>query len=673
MGHVHLFAQRAVLCAAMLSMATGLLPAQEISPAPVLSAEDIGGRTGHPADWSSQHVIFTRNGSFEKMMAVRGDPRFVNSFLQRYAREQSSHALQPANTGLFGNGSSQYESFENQFSGKGIAAPLPESGPTPGNITTPPHPPSKHSKVDLSISLGPTVGMSIGETPAVYTYNYTTPTCSNLTATPSTIGDFVVYTINATPSVGAQANLIGITNLYTTGDGSGFCPGTGPSVLFSYAIGSGPSPLSPVPSLDGSKIAWIENRTTTASYLHITTWAPNEGTTAVWPAAVSGTFVNGSCTPVGSSCDDAIEYTASTYTGCPTAFIAGNGHSDLYVDYPSNSGFISANNGLLLHIKNIFSSTSAPVVDFCTVVNSTFEATPSSAMSGPVYDALLNKVFITDSEKIYSYTVNSSSASNFVPSTPPSYTFGNALSLYNYQTGAGPLLDAFNNFLYVFSTYDANGNTSVTQIPTSLTAGSGVAIQLGARSANSKQILFYGAFDNNYNNNGPANATSTLYTCGTDATATTQGLFSIKFVPATGVVNTTPAMSDNKNINPGNPTNGVCSPLTEFYDGTTDRLFVGMGQPASGGGANVVTMWNINTRLTSTATTPTASATGYPGGASGISADNNASSTAQAESIYFSTEQVGANSTAITATGFNVNAIYTDHTHFSQTGGIDGD
>src|ERR1700722_17766919 len=53
-----------------------------------------------------------------------------------------------------------------------------------------------------------------------------------------------------------------------------------------------------------------------------------------------------------------------------------------------------------------------------------------------------------------------------------------------------------------------------------------------------------------------------------------------------------------------------------------------------------------------------------PGGPSGISADNNASSTAQAESIYFSTEQVGANSTAITATGFNVNAIYTDHTHF---------
>ena len=465
-----------------------------------------------------------------------------------------------------------------------------------------------------------------------------------------------------------------MTNLYTDGAGTGYCSGTGPAFLFSYAIGTGGSPLSPVLSLDGSKIAWIENRTATNSYLHVTTWVANQGTTALWPAAVTGTFSNGTCTPAGSSCDFALAYTASTYPGCGVAYIAGNGHSDLYVNYSNNSGFISANNGLLYHIKNIFSSTASPSVDFCIPVNASFETAPSSAMSGPVYDQLLNEVFITDSEKIYAYNVNATATTpNFSAAATP-YTFGNAASNYNYPTGPGPLLDAFNGFIYVFSTYDASGGgaTSVTQLPTSL--ASATRVPLGNRSTNANQVLFYGAFDNNYFNNGPKSALSTLYSCGTDSTTTTQGLFAISFNAGTGVVNTTPAMSDNKNINPGAGP-GVCSPITEFYDGTNDRIFVGMGQPGANTGANVVTMWNVNTRLTSASATPTAITTRtYLGGTSGFAADNAATGTAEAESIYFSTEDAGSTSTPVPATTpYNVNGIYRDGTSFSQTGGLDND
>ena len=292
-------------------------------------------------------------------------------------------------------------------------------------------------------------------------------------------------------------------------------------------------------------------------------------------------------------------------------------------------------------------------------------------MSGPVYDPLLNEVFITDSEKIYAYTVN---AASFTAATTPSYTFA---SSYNYQTGPGPLLDAFNSYLYVFSTDDTAGGTSVTQIPTSL--GSGVRVALGGRSTNANHILFYGAFDNNYYNNGPKSAASTLYSCGTDSTTTAQDLFAISFNASTGVVNTTPAMSSNTNVNLGGHVNGLCSPITEFFDGTTDRIFVGMGMPGATTGSNVVTMWNVTNQLTNTSGTggsmPTykADATGYQGGTSGISADNNASGTPQAQSIYFSTEAVGAASTAVPGAGYNVNGIYTDNTTFSITGGLDGD
>ena len=491
----------------------------------------------------------------------------------------------------------------------------------------------------------------------------------------------MVYTINAAAAVGkpGQANLVGLTNLYTNGAGTGFCSGTNPSFLFSYAIGSGGSPLSPVLSLDGTKIAWIENRTATHAYLHITKWVANQGATATYPAAVSGLFSNGVCIPAASSCDFALDYTASTYSGCNTAFVAANGHSDLYVDYPSDTGFISANNGLLYHIKNIFNTTTSPSVDFCVPVNPAFEVTPGSAMSGPVYDPVLNEVFITDSEKIYAYIVNASASTlSFVPASPASYTYGNILSLYNYQTGPGPLLDMFNGYLYVFSGYDANGNTSVTQLPSSL--ASAVRVNLGPKSTNPNPMLFYGAFDNNYFTNGPKSALSTLYSCGTDSTTTNaQDLFAISFNPATGLANTTPAMSSNKNVNPGG-NNGLCSPITEFYDGTNDRIFVGMGQVGASSGANVVTMWNVNTQLTNTSgpggtmPTYTAEATNYMGGTSGTAADNNANGTAQAENVYFSTEQVGSASTAVPATTpYNVNGIYTDGTTFLVTGGLDHD
>ena len=95
-------------------------------------------------------------------------------------------------------------------------------------------------------------------------------------------------------------------------------------------------------------------------------------------------------------------------------------------------------------------------------------------------------------------------------------------------------------------------------------------------------------------------------------------------------------------------------------------------------------MWNINNQLTNTSgpggtlPTYTAEATGYEGGTSSMAADNNASGTAQAENIYFSTEEVGTAATNVAATGagttaYNVTGIYTNGTTFAQTAGLDND
>jgi hypothetical protein len=649
MGRVFRFAQPLAICAATFLMVAGTcvpnMRAQEALPTPAPYVPRLGG----PQDWSHQHVIYTLNGSVEDMLKLRDDPRFLHSIVLHYTREHRNQTAQPATAGSNEARSNQAGWNEAERDNDTLSPDL--SGdwfqPTPVDPIKFPTIPrrNKNTKVDWSMFLGPTAGLAIGETPAVYTYNYASPSCSTLGATPPVVGDFVVYTINATPGVGTQANLVGLTNLYTNNAGTGFCSGdTGPSFLFSYAIGSGGSPLSPVPSLDGTRVAWIES-TSTTSNLHVTIWAANDGGTATSPIKPTGVFTNGACVPAGDSCDEAINYTNASVTGCTTAYPAANTHSDIYVDYASDTAFVSANNGLLYHIKNIFSTTTSPSVDFCVPVNTTFETTPTAAMSGPLYDGLLNEVFITDSEKIYSYIVNASGSTvSFTPAA--SYLYGSTASNYNYPTGPGMMLDPYNGYVYVFSTYDKNSKTSVTQLPTSL--ASAALVQLGNKSTNTNQILFYGAFDNNYYTNGPKSAKSTLYSCGTAATTTTQSLYAIKFIATTGVANTTLAMSANTNVNPGGAANGVCSPITEFYDGTNDRIFVGMGQPGATTGANVVTMWNVTTQLTSATTTPTATATNYMGGTSGFAADNN-SSDAQAENVYFSTEDVGTISTTVAA------------------------
>ncbi|MGA2354306.1 MAG: hypothetical protein ABSG02_07410 [Terriglobales bacterium] len=670
MGWMLRAAKAGVFCFVIVFAISLAASAQENSSTPSLSS------LGGPQDWSNRHVIYTRNGSLEQMMLLRDDPRFVHDLYRHYSQEHRKDLAAALGLQLPEADQNQAEEadWDIGFRDVNVNGEQPDPGFQPWMIWDPMRPISrvknKHSKVDWAISLGPTGGTAVGESPAIYTANPSSPNCS---------ADFAIYTINAAPTVGKQANLIGLTNLYSDSAGAGFCSGTAPTFLFSYAIGTGGSALSPVPSYDGTKVAWIENRTAATSYLHVTKWVANQGATATAPVAVTGTFSNGACNPTTASCDFSVEYTAFTYPGCSTVYTAGNSHSDLYVDYASNTGFISANNGLLYHISNIFSNTTAPTVDFCIPVNTTFETAPSGAMSGPVYDPILNEVFVTDSEKIYAYVVNSAATTpNFAAASTPSYTFGRGSSNYGYPTGPGPLLDMFNGYVYVFSTYDAARKTSVTQIATSL--ASGTAVELGPISTNTIPMLFYGAFDNNYYNNGPKNSLSTLYSCGTDQTNTNwQDLFSISFNASTGVVNTTPAMSYNTNVNPGAAA-GLCSPITEFYDGTHDRIFVGMGQPASASGSNVVTMWNVNTRLTNTSGTGgtmptyTAEATGYLGGTSGISADNNVSADTEAESIYFSTEQLGTASTSVGATtAYNVNGIYTDGQTFSQTGGLDDD
>jgi hypothetical protein len=476
-------------------------------------------------------------------------------------------------------------------------------GRGPGEIPVPVSKPGKRFRVDWTMSLGPNGGMPIRETPAKYSFNLTTYSCAN---------DFAVYTINATPSA-TQANIVAFNNLYT-GTASSSCPNgpqtppttdyTQPTFMWSYRAGSSASHLSPTLSLDGTQVAFVENGN--PAYLDVLTWVAGQGTDATHPATPGS----------GGSSLIRLNYTTSSATGCNSS--AQNSNSSPYIDYGSGSAYIGANNGILYRISGVFSGS--PAVQYCVTVNA------GKDLTSPVYDEVSNQVFVSDGYSVYSYT-------------PGAAGFTAGASIAVASTSAtdpivlSPIVDTLNGFVYVFSAADSTNTYSiVSQMNVALTSQATAAI--GPRRT---QYILDGDFDNTYYTVGPKGGLGTLYACGTQTgSANRPALYALSFSAPKGILNSTPVMSNNININVASNPAGTCSPLLDFYDGSNDRLFVGAGNRNGTGGANLVTEWNTNTQLNSSSDTPTNSASGYWGGTSAFTVDN-INPAPQATSVYFGT------------------------------------
>src|SRR6202007_497360 len=114
-------------------------------------------------------------------------------------------------------------------------------------------------------------GVMLNQYPAKYTFDLTT-------SVPDCIHDHAVYPVNVAPAVGSQPNIIGFHMLY-----SGTVPNPGvcnpylhatpnpPSaeIYYSYAVGTGPVLTSPVISLDGLQIAFVETRRGSTPIFHV--------------------------------------------------------------------------------------------------------------------------------------------------------------------------------------------------------------------------------------------------------------------------------------------------------------------------------------------------------------------------------------------------------------------
>jgi hypothetical protein len=443
---------------------------------------------------------------------------------------------------------------------------------------------------DWSVSLG-TGRIQFGQFPAKWQSDPSLPvTVTNCTA------DYVVYALNVSGVTGGQPSIVGLNNLYA-GGANPLCGGAQPNFLFTYnttTVTNGRILTSPVLSLDGKKVAFVETSTvagTRTSVLHVLN-IPTSGThvTAVPSSAVPGG--------------------AMTST---TIAAASNTRSSPWVDYTSDTAYVGLDNGILYKITGVFKGTPTLVVTAPWPITINL----NSALTSPVLDNTTNNVFLgAGNGRLYSVNVK----------TP-----GVVTTIQVGRTGAlnpgildSAIFDATAKTLFAITSNDAvlTGAAVVQVDSSSLAVITRVLVGEGSTAGTSLN-LYDGDFDNNYFNSP---ATGHMLVCGTGAADTTPYRYLLGF-NASGVVQ--PGSSTQISTN----ANARCSPVTEYYNaniagGATDFFFWGVTRncPAFGNVGCVMALANEST-LTSAQVT---------GGSSGIIIDNNYVTKDGGSSIHFS-------------------------------------
>lgn len=455
----------------------------------------------------------------------------------------------------------------------------------------------KELQRDWSMSLG---GGPIGpwSSPAKFSFD--------INAAPDCTKDFVVFPTNNADFAGSTnglPTLIAFNNLYTGPGPSGICPtpaapAAQPSVLFAYNTATVPTGvsfanISPELSLDGTKVAFVENNTGGGSNyaaFHVLTWKAGEGTRTT-PA------LPGDCAS-GNSCMTTLVLSTTTSVQ----------HASPFIDYAHDTAYVA--DFLSLHkITPVFNGTPQEVSG---------NGWPVAIQGGgsPVYDSVSGRIFlVTNSGGSASFTVIDAASGSILKTVP--------LSVFSLSD---PIVDSTNQTVFIFYCASPSFHLTVEQFDTS----GNVLQKTAVGPVNGNLNVFMGDFDNQYYNNP---STGTLYFAG--AVNFIASLYGVGFTGTTMNSSASGPLQLSTNTSTSIPT-----PLTEIYNpnlvGSPDRLFVGLDADcASGSSLGCMEGLNITSGLPSGVLSSfTVPFTGSSLDISGIVVDN-VSSLAQASSIYF--------------------------------------
>jgi len=467
----------------------------------------------------------------------------------------------------------------------------------------------------------------------------------NLLTFASTLSNFNLSGVIAGVGMG---NIVAFNQLYSTqGSVAGLCNQDGPSVYWSYFTGTGQALTSIVLSLDGTKVAFVQNAVGGAT-LHILKWKAGEGTGAGYPVAPTTTLSAGqswaaNC-PAANSCIS------------PIAFNGGfqdTGSAPFY-NYATDVLYVGDNSGRVHKFTGVFLGAPAEVlVSWPITVNA------GAALTGPIYDGVSGNIFVGDSTGRLSFIQEvGSTAGGATPCSPFP-----CLNTVNLAVGAGgaiadsPVVDGTNGTVIAINGTDTTNNGTILQASTGLTGA--VSFKIGGTTSPGSQI-YSGTFDNTYFTSTKPNIAGHMYVCGKDsANGNRPAVYQLSFAAATATLTGVGAALTGLASANGE----ACSPVTEIDNPNgggagveRDWIFFSIGNsantvnpiPAGSGCRTTNQGCVISVDVTGTPTWPPTTVsnavtvrTNAAGGTTGMIVDN-VSTAAQTSNIYFS---LGANST----------------------------
>jgi len=641
----------------LLSAAFTLLVA-----APNLAQNSTSQRAGIPEDWTHHHSVFgdagtaeqaIQNGTYDRWLKTVNDPRYQLQRAKQIAaaraktstvHEDNSSAASEATAG--DDATTQVDTDSRSAPDaparlpRGlIKAKVPPSGDgdrSREHHHWPKYPPEwgrRHrngQKLDWSETLGTGGTLGLGNYPAKYSFLTSSSSCT----------DWVVYGTGAPGAAGpsGQATILAFTNLYANTCGSV------PTINWAFNTGTGSTVLtSPVLSLDGTQVAFVQNSAGGVASLVVLKWSAGSGTLTS-PTTLSSQ-ASGSAY---QSCAAPCMYSMSFSGG------ASDSGSYAWYDYGSDTAWVGDDSGKLHKFTGVFAGSPGEVTTGGWPVT-----VSASSLNSPVLDSVTGNVFVGD----YNLTADSACtpSSSSTPS-PCGYVYSydsstgalnakSALLDYNFGIVGTPVLDQYAGQLYVPVGSDGETGAStncpgsppcaaVYQLSTSFTTGAnGTEATVGP----GYDFLLIGAFDYEYLTSADASSpTGHMYVVGNTGPANN----TLYQIPINGnVMNTMKIVAGPKVAQ--NYTNGYYAAglnVTEFFNSSTATDYIFLSTLAfsdfSGCGAvpsiniGCVVGFDVTSGSISSMTSPTGSSPAA-GGASGIIVDNAGSGTGESN-VYFS-------------------------------------
>jgi hypothetical protein len=512
-------------------------------------------RVGVVDDWSHHHLVFSNPGTYEqaakdpaalaKWLRIRYNTRFILQQMKRHA----------ALTGGFSRkmitGGEEAVSPSGMVEPEGLAIGILPQLPGESYVRLKPKP---KPKPNLPHPTGLWYGSLLAGTVQPNTY----PAKWGASLTSASCGDYVVY---PTGSAGTStaASIVAYYNL------SG-CLGMGspPSIYWAYnTAGTDTGAMvstSPIVSLDGSQVAFIQSGGASGATLVLLKWGLPPTGTLTDPGSYSAHTLD-----YAFSID---EYRSATWPIYVSLVFNGATHNDTYsqpyYDYDDDVIYVGDDGGYLHQFTGVFNGT--PTETVTTGTNPWPVKLSATELTSPVYDPVSGLVFVGDMGG-YLYSVGTGTGTI---GTTSGLIHGTTSSSLGDAIIDGPLVDASAQTVYAFVT-TSSGNNTVYQFPTSFTSGTGngsVAVGTGGAG----YYLYGGTFDNVYYDSSPTGPSGNLYVVGNTGGATGATLYQIPI--------TSNSMGGATGVVTGLTASGALpwpSPLTEFCNNGTTACAVETG------------------------------------------------------------------------------------------------